>query len=711
MKRKSIKTAILIPLLIALIVGITVMATIVGMQSSNMASDLTSQLISADIEIAKEEFLALPADVMSIVHALAPVVSGSTASEFAQRDPRGYVVQLLTDALLTEDKILSMWTCWEPDAFDGRDSAFAGKDFHDATGRFVPVLYREAGSISIEALAGYDDPVIGYFYQTAKDSGKPYMTNPYYKSYNGREALIITYSFPIIREGRVAGVLGANFSLDKFISAMNDISILEDGYLFVVASNGLFATHPNRDLIMSHYNTTWLDQYSSQIDELLRNGGSFNSRSYSETLKADVIMNYVSVEIGGSRNVIGAVVPRKTEQAAALLVLRAIIIVGAVILVGVGLIVFFIVHLQIRKLPKITLAAEAIAIGDIEIDDLDSSTEPTKNEITKLERSFSKMLESFKQQAYILARIAEGDYTSKVNIRSEKDVINMSIELVLEETLNVLNQVATAGVQVADGSKQIADGAQMLAQGSTEQAAAVEQLSTSMTVIAQKTKDNANMADRAANLASAIMQNAEKGSKQMAEMMDAVKEINQAGQSISKVISVIDNIAFQTNILALNAAVEAARAGQHGKGFAVVAEEVRNLASKSAEAAKETGGLIQNSVEKAELGARIANETAASLEEIVSGINESTQIVNEIAVSSEEQYRGISEINRGVEQVALVVQQNSATAEESAAASEEMSSQSAVLEDLIMQFQLRDDMKNKTGALPGKAGALPPSHQ
>ena len=179
----------------------------------------------------------------------------------------------------------------------------------------------------------------------------------------------------------------------------------------------------------------------------------------------------------------------------------------------------------------------------------------------------------------------------------------------------------------------------------------------------------------------------------MNEMISAVREINQAGQSISKVIKVIDDIAFQTNILALNAAVEAARAGQHGKGFAVVAEEVRNLAAKSAEAAKDTGGLISNSIEKAELGSRIAGDTAASLTEIVSGINESSQIVSEIAKSSEEQSIGISQINSSIDQVAEVTHQNSATAQESAAASQEMNGQSSLLDELISQFKLKNSQE------------------
>jgi methyl-accepting chemotaxis protein len=313
-----------------------------------------------------------------------------------------------------------------------------------------------------------------------------------------------------------------------------------------------------------------------------------------------------------------------------------------------------------------------------------------KDEMAECSGNLGNVANALNGIALLFTKIADGDLTPKHSAMSDDDMISNSIIKMLDNLNDMFGEINTASQQVSIGASQISDASQNLAQGSTEQAATVEELSASIEEVALKTKQNADRANNAANLSETIKVNAQKGSEQMSEMTEAVAEINRASQDISKVIRVIDDIAFQTNILALNAAVEAARAGEAGKGFAVVADEVRNLASKSAAAAKETGILIENSMRKAELGSTIAAQTAESLTEIVAGINQSTELITQIADSSEEQTMSINQINEGINQVSEVVQKNSATAEECAASAEELNAQSAILAENVSKFRLRN---------------------
>jgi methyl-accepting chemotaxis protein len=312
-----------------------------------------------------------------------------------------------------------------------------------------------------------------------------------------------------------------------------------------------------------------------------------------------------------------------------------------------------------------------------------------KDEMGECSDNLGRVANALNGIAQLFTLVADGDLTVKHTAMSDDDNISASI-IKMVDNLNIMfGEIRTASEQVSIGATQISDASQNLAQGSTEQAATVEELSASIEEVALKTKQNSERANDAAKLSETIKSNAQKGSQQMSEMTQAVSEINTASQDISKVIKVIDDIAFQTNILALNAAVEAARAGEAGKGFAVVADEVRNLASKSAAAAKETGILIENSMRKAELGSTIAAQTADSLTEIVAGINESTELITQIADSSEEQTMSINQINEGINQVSEVVQKNSATAEECAASAEELNAQSSILQENVARFKLR----------------------
>ncbi|MCL2163367.1 MAG: methyl-accepting chemotaxis protein [Oscillospiraceae bacterium] len=377
---------------------------------------------------------------------------------------------------------------------------------------------------------------------------------------------------------------------------------------------------------------------------------------------------------------------------------KSMMIVEICVLVAVIIIAIFLAFYlsSLISKPLLLLAAfmeKAGSTGDLALSQEDISVIGMYSQINdEIGRSIAGCASFVQHVTHIadeLDTIAEGNLTGDIKPLSDLDRMGKSLKVMVDNLNNMFGEIQASTNQVSTGAKQVADGAQSLAQGSTEQAASIEELSSSITEIAEKTKTNAGTAEITSKLSASIKESAEKGSRQMDEMITAVKDINDASNSISKIIKTIDDIAFQTNILALNAAVEAARAGQHGKGFAVVAEEVRNLASKSAEAAKDTGNMIQDSMEKAGLGARIAGETASSLSEIVIGINESSKLVAEIAIASEQQSQGISQINIGIDQVAQVIQQNSATAEESAAASEEMSGQSDMLQQLIAQFKLK----------------------
>lgn len=295
-------------------------------------------------------------------------------------------------------------------------------------------------------------------------------------------------------------------------------------------------------------------------------------------------------------------------------------------------------------------------------------------------------------------KIAEGDLDVyiDINTKDEVGILATAFKKMTDNINEVMTNINSASEQVAAGSKQVSDSSIALSQGATEQASSVEQLTASLEEISAQTKQNAENANEANKIAETAKANAEQGNNQMKEMLKSMDEINDSSSSISKIIKVIDEIAFQTNILALNAAVEAARAGQHGKGFAVVAEEVRNLAARSANAAKETTDMIEGSIKKVEGGTKIANQTADALNKIVEGVAKVANLVGDIAIASNEQASGIEQVNQGIMQVSQVVQSNSATSEESAAASEELSSQAEMLKDEVSRFKLKKAGRNSS---------------
>lgn len=355
----------------------------------------------------------------------------------------------------------------------------------------------------------------------------------------------------------------------------------------------------------------------------------------------------------------------------------------------------YLTRLITKPLHQLEKSAGQIVSGDFDI----NVTYKSKDELGSLAEAFRNMaviLETVISDASrVLSEMADGNFD--VRTEAEEQYVGSFQSLLssirklnrdLSITLGKINQSAD---QVAEDSGRVSNGSQALSQGATEQAAAIEQLAATIAGISHQVKDTAENALEARGQSGRAGDEMEECNKQMHDMMEAMEEITRTSNEIGKIIKTIEDIAFQTNILALNAAVEASRAGIAGKGFAVVADEVRNLASKSSEASKDTAELIESSIKAVARGTNIADSTADSLKKAVAEVRAASSKVEMIADAAENQADAVEQVTQGVDQIASVVQTNSDTAVESAAASQELSSQADILKSLVAKFILREE--------------------
>ncbi|MGN0612605.1 MAG: methyl-accepting chemotaxis protein [Porcipelethomonas sp.] len=371
--------------------------------------------------------------------------------------------------------------------------------------------------------------------------------------------------------------------------------------------------------------------------------------------------------------------------------------VGVAIALVVIVVVIVVMNLYIgrsivKPVTQLCSVAKEMANGNLGVE----INKSANNEIGTLSDSLSEVQANLK--IYIgdisehMEALAAGDMTTEVNREYVGDFasIKNSINKITDALNNTLSSINIAAEQVNSGAEQVATAAQSLSQGATEQASSIQELSGSIMSVSEQVNQNAKNVNVAGNYVQESQNGIENSNKYMHQMMEAMNDINESSSQISKIIKVIDDIAFQTNILALNAAVEAARAGAAGKGFSVVADEVRNLASKSADAAKQTTLLIEGSVTSVGKGMEIAQETDRALETVRAQSEMVVQTIKKIQDASNEQAEAINQITIGLEQISSVVQTNSATSQESAAASEELSGQAQMLQEEISQFKLKN---------------------
>jgi methyl-accepting chemotaxis protein/methyl-accepting chemotaxis protein-1 (serine sensor receptor) len=657
---------------------------------------------------------------ITVVNSLETVLSTMKETGNANRTTAD---DILKNMLEDNPTALGVWTGWEPNAFDGKDTDFAGKDGNDATGRYIPYWVRSGGKITHVPLADYTVSGAGDYYQLPFNQRKTVVIEPYSYAIDGKQVLMTSIAKPLMIDGKPVGVTGLDIALDDAQKAISAIHPMGTGFMSLVTGGGGMISHPDGALIGKNIKDGGAQ--TAGWDQLIASPGMEREITGPDGSEYFAVAEPVRLTDTISWYAIVAV-PKATVFAQVDNVVKNAIAVTSIAAVLLGLAGWLIARRFIRRIENVIGETDRIANGDLNVTLKDREA---RDEIGDLSRSLHILLENNREKVRLeaeaeasrtaqetervertrindaqeaevkfavgelaagLAQLSDGNMTARLDrpFTSALDEIRGNFNASVEKLQAAMISFSENASVIQSGSEEIRMGADDLARRTEQQAASVEETAAALEQITTSIKDSTTRAEEAAALVGRTKDNAERSGEIVHSAVEAMNGIERSSQSISNIIGVIDEIAFQTNLLALNAGVEAARAGEAGRGFAVVAQEVRELAQRSATAAKEIKALIHSSGDQVKRGVSLVGQTGEALRAIVQEVQQIDGNVQAIVQSAQEQSTGLQEINTAVNQMDQATQKNAAMVEESNAASHTLASEVSSLSVRLAQFKL-----------------------
>lgn len=622
------------------VIGLGVTAAVTGIQSKAIVeADVMERARMA----AKLASAALRTRILSDFASLSTLV-GSVESSFESNNnlSRMQLVAMSRQFMSRSDHLIGMTLAFEPNLFDGNDSKFAGQGpEYDSTGRYMPYFVKEAnGEVRVEPIVFSDKTEENEWYNAPKRNKKVLFTEPFQYAIDGKQVLMASLVMPVQINGNFAATASADFPLSGLSKLLAELPAMENGSLALVSSGGVYASHQRKELIGAPAKDIPAEGLAA-----IRAGQEFEYTGADGMIHLLTPVNIHadippwSIQLSFPRDL--AMMPAKALITNTGLASIISALIATIVLVSV-------LSRLLRPLRNLSHAMEGLADGSA---DLNARLPEVGNDE--------------------LSRIAE------------------SFNLFVRKIQLAFDKVQEAATIVATASKEISQGNVSLSARTEQQASTIEETAASMEELTSTVAQNAERAQQAGALALDASTVASHSGRVVANIVEMMGQINNSSQRVKEITSVIDSIAFQTNILALNAAVEAARAGEEGRGFAVVASEIRNLAQRSAVAAGEIKVLIDQSVAQAESGACLVVDAGGTMDKVVNAVTTLAKIVDEISTASSEQATGIKQVNEAICALDGVTLQNSALVEEAAAATESLKEQASSLVQIIDDFCLQ----------------------